>query len=273
MAKTSLFDFKNYKTYLSTALEKRAELEKGQRSKLAVAMGCQPAYLSQILNGPVDLSPEQAQAANAFLGHTAIEARFFLNLVLWERAGTKELKNYYHEEIQKQLEERHILKNRLQSNRTLSETAQAQYYSSWYYAATHVAVSLGHFSSKELLATALSLPLQTVNSVLEFLVENGLLKKSGFKYVQGERNLFIDASSPFITKHHTNWRMKSIQSLDNIQISDLHYSGVITCSKEDVAKIKEVLIEAIKQVRGTVRESKDETLYVYCLDLFGLLND
>lgn len=62
-----------------------------------------------------------------------------------------------------------------------------------------------------------------------------------------------------------------MKSLDQPLASDLHYSGVITCSNQDLEKIREILIEAIQSIRNLVKDSKDETLAVYNIDLFGLL--
>ena len=75
-----------------------------------------------------------------------------------------------------------------------------------------------------------------------------------------------------MNKHHTNWRIKAIQSLDNKNDTDMHYSGVITCSHQDIEKIREVMLSAIQEIKALIRESQDETLFVYSLDLFGLLN-
>jgi uncharacterized protein (TIGR02147 family) len=271
MAKSTVFDFKNYKSYLNSVLEQRGSLEKGQRLKLAQNIGCNPSYLSQVLNGMLNLSPEQAQNTNAYLGHTSNESRYFLNLVLLARAGTKSLKNHYEDELKKMLEDHLIVRNRVKINRELNEMDQARYYSTWYYAAIHMCVSLPHMRTREQLATGLQLPLQTVNEVLEFLVSIGVLRAKGKEFEQGETNLYITSTSPFISKHHSNWRIKGIQSLDKIKEKDLHYSGVITCSEEDVLKIKDIMIQAIEKIRETVKQSKDETSYVYTLDLFGLL--
>jgi hypothetical protein len=71
-----------------------------------------------------------------------------------------------------------------------------------------------------------------------------------------------------ISKHHTNWRMQAIQSLEREAESELHYSSVITVSEGDAVKIREALVKAIEQVRLIVKPSKDEALYCYNLDLF-----
>jgi uncharacterized protein (TIGR02147 family) len=271
MAQNSIYDFLDYKAYLRKVLEDRAAVQKGQRSKLAQAIGCQPAYLSQVLNGSNDLSPEQAQSTNQFLAHTPADSRYFLNMVLWARAGTQDLKAYYHEELKKQQREWVVLKNRVKATRVLGEADQARYYSAWYYAAIHVVVSLGTIRTKDKIARALQLPEKTVNEILEFLVQIGVLKIQGKEYRQGETSLYLGSDSPFIHQHHTNWRMKALQSLDQKEEGDLHYSGVITCSLEDAKKIQEIMIQTVQKIRATVKDSKDETLYAYTLDCFGLM--
>ena len=270
--KFSIFDYKDYKPYLLNSLENRSLTQKGQKLRLAEYLNCKPSYISSILNGPADLSLEQAQAANEFLGHTATESKYFLTLVLLARAGTPALRKVYGEEVKTLLEQHLLVKNRVQSNRALTEKEQAQYYSSWYYAGIHVIVSMSDFRTREKIARALNLPQKTVNDAVEFLLEIGILKIDGKQLKQGETNLFLGTDSPFLVRHQLNWRVQAIHSLDLPREKDLHYSGVITCSKDDIQKIREVMLETIKDIRNTVQASpKDEAMYVYNLDLFNLL--
>lgn len=274
MKNIDLFEYSDYKKYLTDILELRGQSEKGQRTKLAEHISCQSAYLSSILNGNANLSPEQAQSTAAFLNHTATEARFFLNLVLLERAGTKNLKSYYHQELDKIKKERSQLKNRISTGRELSEKQQIRYYSSWYYAAIHILVSIKKFSTIKDIASALNLSPNKVSEVLEFLTEIGVLKKKANHYLQGEVNLFLDKNSPFINKHHTNWRIKAVQSFDSPAESDFHYSGVITCSPKSREKIRELLLKAVESIRAEVRATEsEEHLQVYTLDFFSLIDE
>lgn len=271
MAGFNLFEFKNYKLYLSQALERRAETKKGQKYKMASSIGCHPGYLSKVFNEHYDLSPEQAEGANQFLGHTPEESRYFLNLVMWARAGTPGLKTYFEDELKKQRHERQQIKNRISVNRTLDEQSQAKYYSSWHFSAVHVAVSLEHMQTPEQIAENLHLPLTTINKTLEFLIEIGLLKKSRGKYEQGETNLFLNKESSFITQHHTNWRVQALRSLDEPQKMDLHYSSIVTCAQGDIEKLREVFLNAVQEIHNKVKDSeKSEAFYCYTIDLFNL---
>ena len=73
-----------------------------------------------------------------------------------------------------------------------------------------------------------------------------------------------------ISKHHTNFRIQAIRALEKETSDELHYFGVISVSREDLPKIREVLIQALDQVRTIVKDSSDETVYCYSLNLFGL---
>lgn len=272
--KFSVFEYPDYKAYLLKALEQRSQAGKGQRTKFAEFLGCRPSYISSVLNEIQDLSPEQAQATNEFLGHTETESDYFLNLVLYARAGTPSLRKVYLEKL-KQLRDAHLqIKNRVpEKKKVLSEKDQARYYGAWYFAAIHMMVSLPPFRTREKITAALGLPAKTVGEVVEFLLEIGILKTQGAELRQGETNLFVGTDSPFLSRHLLNWRTQAIRSLDHPQKQDLHYSSVITCSKEDALKIREEIMAAIQNIRKTIQASKDETLMVYSFDFFSLLSE
>ena len=80
MVNKDVFGFKDYRVFLTEVLESRAKTEKGQRLKLANFLHCNPAYLTRILDGRANLSPEQAQTVNEYFNHTPAESRYFLNL-------------------------------------------------------------------------------------------------------------------------------------------------------------------------------------------------
>jgi uncharacterized protein (TIGR02147 family) len=269
--KNSVFDFDDYKKYLRFILENRAKFVKGQRFKLSHFVGCQPAYLTQILNGTAHLSLEQATLTNEFLSHSHIESKYFLYLVHLDRAGTKALKYFYQQELNSILESRLVIANRVESNKSLTPAEQARYYNSWYYVAVDVLVSLPQFKTKEKIAEALNLSNKAVAEILEFLIQIQVLRKEKDNYIQGIRSIHLGKGSPFLNKHHANWRVKALQSLDSEKPGDLHYSSLITCSAKDVIKINDILIEAISEIRELVKDSQNETAAAYLIDLFHII--
>jgi uncharacterized protein (TIGR02147 family) len=269
--KTTIYDYLDYKKYLNDALSLRAKTERGPRARLAEFIGCHLAYLSQVLNGSAHLSLEQAEGCNRFFTHTKVESLYFLNLVHYARAGTENLKKIYHDLLKESADEQKLVKNRLDLKKTLSPEKQAIYYSAWDYLAIHTATVMPHLQTKNALSEALGISEERVAEVLEYLVSVGLVSQNKGKYEIAEYGFHLGTGSPFLVKHHTNWRVQSLRSLDNIKPEDLHYTSVISCNNKDVPAIRETLLKAISEIRSIVKESKNEDrLMSYCLDLFPI---
>ncbi len=271
MATTSkeVFDFKHYKDFLQHLVGPRSS-RKGVKSAMARALRCQPTYVSQVLHGAADFSLEQAEKLAEFFGLTDEGRHFFLLLVQKDRAGTKALERYFAEQIEAVLARRLVLTKRLGESTALSTENQAIYYSSWHYAAVHMAVTIPDCAQPVALAMLLGLPLKRVAEVLEFLARAGLVIKKGAGYAVGNAQVRLGNQSHHIIRHHANWRQKAVESLDRESIRDLHYSGVFTLSQADVVRLKDKMLEFIGTLVKEVRESKEEAIYAYTMDFFGL---
>ncbi|MGK5082379.1 DUF4423 domain-containing protein [Bdellovibrionota bacterium FG-1] len=265
----SLFDFRDYKTFLSQALATTGE-KRGARSRLAQFLNCQTAYISQVLNGTVHFSLEHAVQISEFLGHTSEEAHFFILLVHLGRAGSKNLRAYYENQILQIATQREQIRERIHVRDTLSNEDRAIYYSSWHVAAIHVMLSISAFQTPRAIAQHLGLSHEIVEKHLKFLESIGLALREGERFRIGNARIHLAAESPWISKHHANWRMRSLQSLDLPSKNDLHYSSVITLSESDVAKIREILLAALEKAEPIVRKSAEETTYSLCLDFFKI---
>lgn len=237
---------------------------------MARALKCQSTYISQVLYDRAHLSLEQAELLGDFLGHSREEAHYFLLLVQRDRAGTKRLEHYFTDQIEEILARRLVLTERLGSKNQLSKEDQSIYYSSWHYSAVHVALTVPELRNAKAISQFFRIPLKRIGDVLEFLCQSGLTKKTGSEYLVGDVQIRLGNSSHNIIKHHTNWRNQAVESLDREHPTDLHYSGVVSLSREDVVKIKNQILEFIKDTIGTIRKSKEETVYSYCIDFFDV---
>lgn len=262
---SSLFDHRDYKEYLRVRV---AERGRGEKSRLAEALRCHLAYISQVMAGNAQFSLEQADALNSYLGHSEDEAEFFLLLVSQARAGTASLRKVYDARIRRTLHDRTMLENRLKNKKVLSPESQAPYYSAWYFAAIHVLISIPGFQTKEEIARHLRLPMTIVNQVMTFLVETGLVAVEDGNYRTGQFAIHLQNDSPWIARHHANWRMQAIQSADRPDPGKLHYTSVVSMSPDDAPAIRKIMIEAIEKVRAVVRQSPEKSVYCYTLDLF-----
>ena len=269
--KKDIYQYLSYKAYLNDHIDSKPGHGRGLRSKLAEALNCQTSHISQVLSGESHFNFEQADLVSEFLGHTKDEARFFLLLVHHERAGTPSLKNKIREQIQETQSKRLVLKDRVDVKTVLSKEDQATYYSSWHYAVVHVMLTIEAFQNKDRLAKRLGLSTRRISEILEFLESIGLAKQEAGKYKVGEARIFLGSDSPMITKHHTNWRMQAIQSLDREDFrDDLHYSSAVTVSLKDAFHIKSVLIKHIEEIKAAVRDSGAEEGYCFALDFFKI---
>jgi uncharacterized protein (TIGR02147 family) len=267
----TLFDSVDYKTYLNEWIESKPNEGRGERARLAKAIPCHAAYVSLVLSGDAHLSLEQASQVSRYLGHGEEEEDFFLMLVQSERAGNESLREYFTRKIRKARDARLLLSNRLEFTKPLSIEDQANYYGSWYYSAIHLLVGIERFQTVQEIASCLRLSRAQTKAALDFLVKSGLVVSSGDnRFRPGPANLHLASDSPMVNRHHHNWRMQAVQAMERGRVDSLHYSSVVTLSREDFQAIREVLVKAIERVRAIVKPSADETLACYAIDCFEI---
>jgi uncharacterized protein (TIGR02147 family) len=267
---SSIFESKDYKQYLRSQVGGPTQ-KKGVKSAMARALGCQPTYITHILNGNANLSLEQAEALNSFFAHTKEEGQIFLLMVLRDRSGTHTLQSNFQEQIDRILANRLVLTQRLGQRNKLSEAERAVFYSAWYFLAVQIGLTIPEWRTHEVLAKNLGLTSARAAEILQFLCDIGLVKKEGSEFSPTETQIRLGNDSHHILKHHTNWRIKSIESLEDEGIQDLHYSGVVSLSEADVTKIKNMLLDQLNDNLKVVEGSKEERLYVLNIDFFNLV--
>jgi uncharacterized protein (TIGR02147 family) len=269
--KKNVFEFNDYKTYLEAAISAQPKGGRGVRMALAKAMGSPVSHISQVLNGKSHLSLEQAEGVNGFFGHTQDEALFFFLLVQMGRAGTPALRSRLSKQLQHILEKRLVLKDRL-GVKSLSKEDQMEFYSSWIYGAVHVMLTIPKFQTKEALSKYLGISPTRTAEILQFLLSIGLAQQNQKgRWEVGMARIHLGSDSPLISKFHSNWRIKAIQSLDKDNASEgLHYSSAISVSEADFMKIKELLVRHIEEIKQIIRDSPAEGVHSFNLDFFRI---
>lgn len=267
----TVFEFDNYKAFLSSYLRQKPGRGHGLKSKWAQAMGCNVAYVSQVLNHEAHFSVEQSVNLLELLGLGESEEKFFLLLVQWARAGSVKLKNRIANEVQQIQQQRTLLRNRVDIKQRLTVEHQAQYYSSWHYAAVHMGTTIKALRTKSALAERFQISERRVSEVLDFLIKIGLVVVEDGQYVPGESRIFLGSDSHLISKHHSNWRLKAMQSLEEVRDDSLHLSTVITLSGSELKMVREEILAAIEKARSIVRQTtNEEDIACLSVDLFRL---
>ncbi len=269
-----VFEYQSYRGYLLAYIRAQGKNGRGIRARMAEAMNCQKGFLTKVLGSAEasHLSLEQAERLSAYLKLNKEETQYFLLMILFARAGTETLKANFRDQMKVILNRRLAIKADMESRTLLSPEDHMKYYSHWYFAAIRVAVSIPTLQTRDALAAALTLPVETVSNALEFLVSRNLVERKGDRFLHStKQQVLLSSDHSMVTRNHSNWRLQALKSLDSEKSHDLHYSYVVTLSHQDALQIRSFLVDAIKEVQAKAAPSKEETLYSFCLDYFEIL--
>ena len=264
----SLYHYNFYKDYMEDVFPPKGK-GRGGRAQLARFLGCQTGFVSQVINHDSHFSLEHAYNVSRFLGHSEEEARYFVLLVQKDRAGSRELENFFWEQVKKTQTEHLEPSKKVKTSTEPSQSTLNVYYSHWLYAAVHILATIPAYQTLESLSQKLSLSPQYLRSYIDFLVENALIKQTNQTYVSEPVRLHLPKGSRLLSRHHTNWRLQAIQSLDRSQPSDIHYSAVLAFAKKDEKAVRRILLEALENIEKVISPSKEEDLYILNFDFYN----
>ncbi|MGZ6442019.1 MAG: DUF4423 domain-containing protein, partial [Pseudobdellovibrionaceae bacterium] len=80
----------------------------------------------------------------------------------------------------------------------------------------------------------------------------------------------LENKSPFIAKHHTNWRLKAIEATENLLDEELIYSANFTISRVDFVRLREEMVQLVQRFLTVVKDSPAEDIAQFNLDFFWL---
>jgi len=264
----TIFDYKNYKEFVNKRIQEMPKGGRGQYRRMANFLSVNSVAISQIFNGDRDLSIEQACELAEFFGLSEIESQYFISLVEKERAGTSKLKVVIQKRLDEILEKSQDLKQRLKQDKQLTEETKAIFYSNWYYSGIRLLSSVEGYGSPDALSAYFNLPLSTVNRVLEFLVQTGLCVVDGDSYKMGPRSTHLEASSPLVTRHHMNWRVKGMEKMGNISADELFLSLPSSLSESAMKEIRKELVKTIERSTEIIDGSGETQLACLNIDFF-----
>jgi uncharacterized protein (TIGR02147 family) len=266
-----IFEFADYKKYLTALEAERASYQRGFRSRIAEVLDCQNAYVSQVLNTHAHFSLEQTHKIALFLTLNEVDTHYLILLVEYARAGTNSLKEFFKKELKVIREKYFDIKERVPGAKFLSVENQNVYYSSWLYPTIHMLITIPEFRTFSKIAIALKLDDSLTREIILFLISAGLVIESKGELHPGATQIHLSKDSTSIRHHHTNWRLAAVQSLHTMKKTDIHYSTVSSLSLTDAEKLKSKFLQLIEEYVQTIGPSKEETLYNFNLDFYNLL--
>lgn len=263
----SIFEASNYRIFIQKRFHERPKRGYGQAHKLAVYLGVHTTLISQVLKGLKSFTLEQAAGVSDFLGLNEMESEFFLLLVQLDRAGSESLKKILRRQIQALRQKSSEIAARLPSAK-LSDEKRAIFYSDWTYAAVRQLTALPEYQTMDAMAERLGLSLRQVKGIVDFLLSAGLCKEERGRLAIGPSRTHLEASSPWVRVHHTNWRQKAIQQMKQEEEAQLHYTSPMTLAKADAVRIREMIIQFLEKVDQVMDPSPSEELHCLNIDWF-----
>jgi uncharacterized protein (TIGR02147 family) len=261
----------NYVTYLNNWIKSSPGGGHGVRKKIAELLNVQTSYISQVLSGHVTLKEEYVIRLSEFLNLDPTESDYFIALVGIERASSIDLRKYYKEKAER-------LRSQLQQSALKNTSTEpivtndfGEYYSSWHYSAIHM-LSLTRPISVDDVCSEVNISKRKAERILKYLASQELvIFEKGF-YRHNKKNIHLGRDHTWINQKHINWRLKSIEQMQINPEKNLHYTSVAVFTEKEAEIIKNKLHEVIRDIRATIAEAKDESVYVYSLDLYPLFS-
>ncbi len=263
----SIYDSQDYRAFINDWITSQPKSH-GLKTKMAEALNVSSTLVSLILKGEKDLTLEQAIDAAEFLGLNEAETDHFFLLVEMEKAGTQKLKARFRKKLETARKQAQTLASRVKKDLTLDDQTKAVFYSSWLYAAIRNLTAVDEYQSLEAIAKRMALPKPVVARIVDFLIEHQLCKRDGQKITYGPAFTHVAADSPYVSKHHQNWRVQGMTKMDLAAENNFFFTGPMSLSAEVAAEVRSLLLTTIDQTVKKVGPSPSEKVVCLNIDWF-----
>ncbi|NQZ01822.1 MAG: TIGR02147 family protein [Bdellovibrionales bacterium] len=265
---SSVFEYESYIPYLNDWLANLPNSGRGVKGKIAAHLRVSSSLVSFFFKGSKLLTPEQASILSDFIGHTELEADYFYLLVEFERAGNQRLKQNLQRLLQKTKAEALEVKSRVKKDRELNAEEKSVYYSSWIYTGVRNLSAIDSFKDTKTIAEHLTLPFETVNEVLSYLLKIGMVEQDEQGLKAGPTYTHIDQESPHVNKHRQNWRLRGFQKMEQKRPDNLFYSSPMSLSEKDSERVRLMLLDMISKSVEIMRPSESQVGRCLNIDWF-----
>lgn len=264
----TIYEYIDYKKFVLAWLKNQPNRGRGFFTSLASKLGTSNAAISQIFKDSRHLNLEQAIELCELLLLTDDESTYLILLVEYARAGSVKLQKKLLSQIKKEQSLQQKLFNKLPKDAILSNDVKSIYYSSWLYTGLRNLIATDKIQNIDALALRLRTNRHKIQKTIQFLTDNNLLLNINGKLQMGPMKTHLENTSPWIKKHHQNWRLKALESIENESDNDLFYSAPMSLSHEVAVKIRQQIPEFIKQIIEEVGPSKSEVVRCLNIDWF-----
>lgn len=261
----SIFDYSSYRLYLRDRFPPRGET-RGRRKFLAEHLGCQLSLIGLVLTERAHFSEEMLCEVAEYLHLTENERDFFLLLASFERAGSHKLRGVYEKRIWRIRQEHRRVEEAIRSKTELPAEVMSQFFGNWLNIAIYVAITIPDRNTIEKLEQLFVWPREQIEIAVQFLVQNGLIRREKGRLLPGARRVHLKRTSTLAPPGHTSWRLEATRHIQANKDSNLHFSAAYSVSRSDYERMRTVLEDALVSCEKIVGPSKDESLVVIGID-------
>jgi uncharacterized protein (TIGR02147 family) len=265
--KPRVFEYRNYKDFVRSVTRSR----RGAQSDLARHIGCQAAYLYQVLNGKAELTEDQAYKVTTFLDFRRGERDYFMSLVRLSKASTSELRTFLKSEIDRLQDEELHLKNKADSEKPKDDDELWNYYfSDSLISLIHILTSSDKYRTAESIAKRLHVSnSKVVLEHLKNLSTYGLVKQEGKRWLFSSPSMHL----PKDARHNLTLQlMRRSQVMNSILTQDAestHFTSLFTLDLATYQKLRMEISEFVHRSQKLIHQGGSDEAYVLCLDLFS----
>ena len=264
----SIYEFSHYRQYLQSWIESKGAHAYGMKLRIAKALGVSSSLISQILKDQKTLTSDQTSDLCDFIGLNEMESDYFHLLVEFDRAAGNRYKEKLQRKIRNLKAQSQQLGKRVPRDKELSDQQKAIYYSSWMYTGVRNLSATANFDQADSIAERLNIERTVANRVIRFLLDNGLCKEHDGKITYGPAAIHVDKESPFVNKHHQNWRFQAIQQMEKKRDADIFFTSPMSLSRAAFDEIKVLIPTVIENIMKISGPSDSETVACLNLDWF-----
>ena len=126
-------------------------------------------------------------------------------------------------------------------------------------------------NSIDQISSYFNIDVEKCEEIISFLISRNLVVEKDGKIERGPQHTFLPASSPYIKNHHRNWRIHSLERIDLLDSdNELMYTAPMSLSKEAYLKLRENLLQTIKDTVALIGPTEDEMVACLNIDLLKI---
>lgn len=264
----NIFEFDDYRDFLKKYVYSLPQHGRGELGRIAKFLRINSTLISQILSGQKDFTLDQTKSLCTYLALQPLATDYFILLVQRDRAGSNDLKKYFQLKINDMRESSLKISKQIKYEKVLSESERSQFYSNWVHSAARLYGSVGNGKTIDEITQKFSISRSKAAEIIAFLTSTGLMVEKDGRFHMGTQSTHIEHGSPQALQHHTNWRLKALDSYHELTPQEMMFTGPMSVSKKDLAVIRQKLLDSIRESMDIVKSSEADDVACLNIDLF-----